>query len=145
MANFKSENQGTWFFYNPKKEKDGGVCLRELSTDEHTRIEKITTRKRKKFKGGQPYDDVQVDEELASKLRWDYCIVDWSKTELDGQELECNSDNKVKMMKVIDFVKFVVNNLDTLVDSNKSLEEARVKNFGPSSSGDRASQTVNRV
>lgn len=142
MANFKSDNQGTWFFYNPEDEFQGGTCLRELSTDENTRIDKITTTKRKKFKHGVPYDDIQVNEELAAKLRWDYCIVDWKKTILDNQEQECNSDNKVKMMKVLDFVKHVVNSIDTLTDSNKALEEARLKNSGTSSSGSLTSQTV---
>lgn len=142
MRNFKSANPGTWFYYDPDNEDQGGVCLRELSTVEYERIERITVKTKKKFKHGVPYDDVQTDDHLAFKLRWDFCIVDWSKTCLDSQELDCDSDNKVKMMKVVDFVKFVANSLDELVDSNKSIEEARPKNLGTSSNGSSKSQTV---
>ena len=108
MPNFSSQNPGTWFYYNPDDESQGGVCLRELSTDEYEKIERLTVKKKKKFKHGVTFDDIQENKVLASKLRWEYCITDWKKTELDGQELECNAENKVKMMKVIDFVKHVV-------------------------------------
>ena len=128
MPNFKSENPGTWFYYNPDDESQGGVCLRELSTDEFERIERVTTKHKKKVMRGVLVDDAEVDERTASKLRWDYCIVDWKNTSLDGQEVKCDSDNKVKMMKVIDFVKHVVESLNDLVDMNKSLEDSRLKN-----------------
>lgn len=142
MPNFKSENPGTWFYYNSEDESQGGVCLRELSTDEHQRIEKLTVKTKKKFKHGAAYDVKEVDEKLAAKLQWDFCIVDWSKTSLDSQELECNSENKVKMMKVIDFVKHVVDSLNDLTDANKSLEEARLKNSESSSNGNLTSPTA---
>ena len=142
MSNFKSQNPGTWFYYDPDNESQGGVCLRELSTDEFDRIEQMTVKVRKKFKRGIPYDDKVVDEKLASKLRWDFCIVDWKKTYLDGQELECTTENKVKMMKVIDFVKHVVDSLNDLVDTNKSLEETRLKNSESSSNGSSENPTV---
>ena len=142
MPSFSSQNPGTWFHYNPDDESQGGVCLRELSTDEFDRIERMTTKKRKKFKRGIAYDDIETDEKLASKMRWSYCITDWKKTCLDDQELECTDENKVKMMKVIDFVKHVVDSLSELVDSNKSLEEARLKNSESSSNGSSTNQTV---
>lgn len=145
MPNFNSENLGTWFYYNPDDESQGGVCLRELSIDESERIDKLTIKITKKFKRGQWVEDKKVDEKLASKLRWDYCITDWKKTNLDGQELECNKENKVKMMKVIDFVKHVVDSLNDLVDANKSLEEARLKNSPSSSNGSAENQTVKTV
>ena len=135
MPNFNSENLGTWFYYNPDDESQGGVCLRELSPDEYDRIEKMTVKKRRKFKRGIPYEDIQEDKKLADKMRWDYCITDWKKTNLDGQELECTAENKVRMMKVNDFVKHVADSINDLVDANKSLEEARVKNSGHSSNG----------
>ena len=135
MPNFKSENPGTWFPYNPDDESQGGVCLRELSTDEYDRIERLTVKRTRKFKHGASYDDIKEDKKLASKMRWDYCITDWKKTELDSQELECTTENKVKMMKVIDFVKHVVDSLGELIDANKSLEEARLGNLPSSSNG----------
>lgn len=145
MPNFKSENPGTWFYYNPEKEDQGGTCLRELSIDESERIDRLTIKTKKKVIRGVPVDIKTVDEKLASKLRWDFCIVDWSKTNLDGVEQECNTENKVKMMKVIDFVKHVVDSLNELVDVNKSLEEVRGKNSGSSSNGKQESPTVKTV
>jgi len=134
MPNFDSTNQGTWFYFDPTNEKLGGTCLRELTPDEFNRIERLTVKKRKKIKRGVAYDDIETDERLASKLRWDFCITDWKEVNLDGQGLECTTENKVKMMKVTDFVKHVVDSLETLVETNKALEEARVKNLSPSSS-----------
>ena len=135
MPNFDSTNIGTWFYFDPTNEKLGGVCLRELTTSESEKIERITVKKRKKFRRGQVYDDTETNEKLASKMRWDFCITDWKEVELDGQQLECNIEKKVKMMNVIDFVKHVVDSLEKLVDTNKTLEEARVKNLPSSSSG----------
>ena len=135
MPQFDSANKGTWFYFDSVNEELGGVCLRELSTAENQRIERMTVKKRKKIKRGVAFDDPEIDEKLASKMRWDFCITDWKEVELDGQPQECNAENKVKMMNVIDFVKHVVDSLEKLVETNKTIEEARVKNLPPSSSG----------
>lgn len=142
MPNFSSGNPGTWFYYNPDDESQGGVCLRELSTDEYEKIERLTVKIKKKVKRGIVIEDKIEDTKMASRLRWSYCITDWKKTSLDGKELECNTINKVKMMKVIDFVKFVVDSLNELVDANKSLEEVQLKNLESSSNDSSKSQTV---
>jgi len=128
MPNFNSANEGTWFYFDPANEKLGGVCLRELSTDENNRIEQMTVRHRKKVMRGVLIDDSITDEKLASKLRWDFCITDWKEIILDGQTLDCTSENKVKMMNVTDFVKHVVDSLERLVETNRTLDEARAKN-----------------
>jgi len=135
MPNFDSSNVGTWFCFDPANERLGGVCLRELTTDESEKIERMTVKKRKKFRRGIAYDDSETNEKLASKLRWDFCITDWKEVNLDGKSLDCTVENKVKMMNVIDFVKHVVESLEKLVDTNKTLEEARVKNLPSSSDG----------
>lgn len=135
MPNFNSANEGTWFYFSPDNEKFGGVCLRELTIDESNRITQLTVKHKKRVMQGVLVDDTKTDEKRASKLRWDFCITDWKEVILDGQTLECNADNKVRMMKVIDFVKHVVVSLNDLVDMNKSLEESRLKNLPSSSNG----------
>jgi len=145
MPNFDSTNQGTWFYFDPTNEKLGGTCLRELTTDEFNRIERLTVKKRKKIKRGIPYDDIETDERLASKLRWDFCITNWKEVNLDSQELECTTENKIKMMKVTDFVKHVVDSLEILVETNRSLEEARAKNLPITSSDNSESPTATDV
>ena len=145
MPKFSSENEGTWFWFDEDNQDAGGVRLRELSTKEHQRIERTTVKHRKKFSHGAAYDDLEVDEKLASRMRWDYTIVDWKEIELDGVKLECTKENKVKMMNVTDFVKFFVDSMEVLVETNKPLEEARLKNSGSSSSGNAENQTAKRV
>jgi len=145
MPNFTSKNNGQWFYFDPDNEKLGGVCLRELPPDEFDRIEKLTVRHKKKIMKGVLIDDVKVDEKLASKLRWDFCITGWKVVSLDGKLLECNSENKIRMMKVTDFVKFVADSLSELVEVNKSLDEARVKNLEDSSDDNSTSPTAKTV
>ena len=145
MPRFKSQNPGTWFYFDPEDESQGGICLRELTTEEHRRIQKITVKVKKKVIKGTPVDIDKVDEKLAARLRWDFCIVDWKEVYLDNVLLECTIDNKEKMMNVVDFVKFVVDCIDTLVDTNKSLEEAKLKNSETSSNGQLENQTVTFV
>lgn len=142
MANFNPENPGIWFFFNPDDESEGGVCLRELSIDENDKITRITVRTKKKFRRGTAYDDVQIDEKLARKMQFDYCILDWKNVQLGGQDLECNSENKVKVMEATDFVKFVADCISELTETNRSLEEARAKNLGSSSDGTSTSPTA---
>jgi len=135
MPNFDSSNIGTWFYFDPANEELGGVCLRELTNDEVVRIERMTVKKRKKFRRGIAYDDFDTDEKLASKMRWDFCITDWKEINLDSKPLDCTVENKVKIMNVIDFAKFLVDSLEKLVDTNRTLDEARVKNLPNSSNG----------
>ena len=145
MPDFSSKNNGQWFYFDQDNESLGGVCLRELPPDEFDRIEKLTVKHKKKFKRGVFVDDITTDEKLASKLRWDYCITEWKMVSLDGQVLDCNSENKVKMMKVTDFVKHIGDSLGELVEVNKSLDEARAKNLKSSSSDSLKNQTAKSV
>lgn len=136
MPKFKSESLGKWFYFNDD-EAQGGVQLRELTTDEHRRIEKLTVKHKMKFERGtgRRYDDATTDEKLVDKLRWDFCIVDWKEVYLDGQELACTAENKVKMMKVTDFVKVLVDWFEELAETNESLRSSQAKNLESSSNG----------
>lgn len=136
MVNFSSKNEGTWFYFDDDDHDKGGVSLRELSTDQIEQIERITVKTKKKFKRGVAYDDVTTNEKLANKLRWDYCIVDWKNIALDGSELECTRDNKEKMMKVIDFIAWLADQIEKLTEMGGAIEEARLKNSENTSSSD---------
>jgi len=135
MINFNSDNSGTWFYFDEADHDAGGVCLRECSSEKYEEIERLTVKHKKKVKRGIAYDDPDVNESLANKLRWDYCIVDWKGIQLDGQTMACTKENKWKLVKVTDFLKFVATCLEKLVDTNAALEEARLKNLNGSSSG----------
>lgn len=144
MLNLNSKNDGQWFYFDSDNHDAGGVCLRELSPDEHQRIEKLTVNHNWKFQRGtgRRYDDIKTDEKLAERLRWDYVITDWKEVSLDGQVLECTTENKVKVMKVMSFVKFMVDALEELTETNLILDEVRVKNLESSSNGNVKSQPV---
>ncbi len=136
MVDFSSKNEGMWFFFDKDDQDKGGVCLRELTPDQIEQIERITVKTKKKFKRGVAYDDITTDEKLANKLRWDYVIFDWQGVSLDGVVLECNRDNKTKIMKVGNFIKFVADSIEALTEQNGAIEEARLKNSGDTSSSD---------
>ena len=135
MINFSTQNDGAWFFFDEGDEELGGVCLRELSFEEHKKIKRATTKVTKRFKRGQVITDEKVDESKEMKMIFSYCIVDWKNVSIDNQEAECTLENKVKAMKSLDFVKFVQSCLDQLTEENKSIEEARLKNSESTSAG----------
>ena len=145
MANFSSKTEGTWFYFDDMNHSLGGICLRELSPDESERIDKITTKKKKKPVRGSLMEVSTTNTIMASRLTWDYCITDWANIQLDDDDVPCDTDNKVKMMKIIDFAKFVGDCVTELVENNKSIEEAKLKNSGTSSSGKKKSPTVKDV
>ncbi len=136
MINFKSENEGQWFYFDENNRDAGSICLRELSTSEQRKIEMLTETSTKKVMRGHVYDDVKVDKQRVSRLTWQHCIVDWKNIQIDGEKVECNDINKEKLMKITDFVKFLAGCLEQLTETNKALDEARVKNLEPSSDGD---------
>lgn len=135
MVDFTSKNEGTWFDFDPDNSDLGGVCLREIPFTELQKIEKMTTKTKRKFKRGQPYDDVIKDEALERKLIFSYCIVDWKNVSMDGQPAECNMANKTKIMNSVDFVKLVLGFIEELNEQNKALDEARAKNSENGSTG----------
>lgn len=142
MPNFKSSNEGTWFYFDETNLKTGGVCLRELTGEELDRIERITVKHKRKPVRGVMIDVPEEDTKTSFRLTWDYCIVDWDNIQIDGQDAECNAENKVKLMNCPDFAKFVGSCISDLVEANKTIEEARVKNLKSSSSGKQKSQNA---
>ena len=133
-VNFGSKNEGTWFYFIDGDET-AGVCLRVIGVEEHEKIEKMTVKHKTKFSHGVKYDDEQVNERMASKMRWNYCIVDWKGIQIDGVDVECNSENKARLVKITNFIKFAADCLEKLNEANDEIEEARLKNSETSSSG----------
>ena len=128
MIDFSTKNEGTWFPYDRSNPDLGSICLREMPQSELKKIKKITTQTKRKFKRGQYTEIVETNEELEMKLIFNYCIVDWKNTYLDGQAIECNMTNKERMLESVDFVKLMTEFLEELNESNNALKEAREKN-----------------
>lgn len=136
MAQFKSENVGTWYYFDPTDEAAGGVCLRLPTEEEYRHIDKVTIiSKKKKVVKGVLYDDIKRDEAKNRKLQWRVMIADWKVVHLDDQPLECTDENKDKMRKVNTFKIWLGGKIDNLLEEAADLKEALAKNSETSSSG----------
>lgn len=136
MIDFKSETKGVWFYFDEDKHNLGGVCLRIPTSEDYEGIERLTVRAGKPdYHRGVRYETEKTDEKLRAKLSLRKSIVDWKGVSLDGQELECNDKNKEKMVKAQDFQLFIGECIESMVEGNKTIEAARVKNLESSPSG----------
>ena len=111
------EDTGTWFYFKEEDESQGGVCLRTLSPTESSRIDRLTIKKKNKFKAGVHFVETEVDEKMSSRLMWDYVITDWVNISLGGKEIECNATNKVMMINIPIFSNFILKSLEKLQDN----------------------------
>lgn len=143
MANFTSKNEGTWFYFDINDESLGGVKLRLLSPKEEDNIERLTVKKKQVPKRGMIMEVKTTDEKMKNRMTYDGWIMDWSDISLDGSTMSCTTENKIKMMEITDFARFVVDSVLTLTETNKTIDEARVKNLEISSGGRKQNQTVN--
>ncbi len=136
MIDFKTENEGTWFYFDDNDHDAGGVCLRLPTPAEYESIQSITVKPGKPdYHRGVRYETEETNTKLQTKLSLRKFIVDWKGVSLDGAELGCDNDAKEKMIKVLDFRTFIADCMEKLTDGNKTLEEARVKNLEPSADG----------
>lgn len=135
MPNFLSKNDGIWFYFDSNNESLGGVCLRVLSPEKEEEVQRLTTKKTMKPIRGIMTEIVDTNDKLKNELMYDYWICDWKTVQLDNKNMPCNKENKLIMMKVTEFAKFVLDNLINLNERNLAIEEARVKNLNSISNG----------
>lgn len=136
MAQFSSEDVGTWYHFDPTDEAAGGVCLRLPTEEEYRFIDKTTviSSKKKAYKGVL-YDDIKHDEVKQTKLRWRVMIIDWKNVCLDNQPLKCTDENKDRMRKVNTFKIWLGGKIEKLLEEAEELKEALAKNLPTSSNG----------
>lgn len=113
---FTTKNEGKWFWFDENNESEGGVLLRPLTVGEANKINKLCSKKEKKFTKKNVYQWSDINEEQYNKLVYDYCIVDWKNVVIeDGKEIECNQENKMLLMNnSMDFVNFILKHLESL-------------------------------
>lgn len=137
MIDFKSEVKGDWFYFDKENPDLGGVCLRLPTSAEYDEIQRVTvTAGKPDYHRGVRYETEQTDKKLQTKLSLRKFIVDWKGVSLDGQSIDCTNANKERLIKVQDFQLFVGDCVEKMVEGNKTIEAARVKNFESSPSGD---------
>ena len=143
MIDFNSKNEGTWFYFDEENPDLGGVCLRLPTSAEYEEIRGITVHAGKPdYHRGVRYETEKINQKLQTKLSLRKFIVGWKDVSLDGEELECNNDTKEKMIKIQDFQLFIGDCIEKLVEGNKTIEAARLKNFESSVDGDSESGGV---
>jgi len=142
MANFSTSNSGTQFHFNEEHPGLGGICVRLLAPDEAKRIERECTKLDKTVVGGQVVESKKVNDKLESELIYNYCIVDWTNVLLDGNPISCTIQNKIVMMRCLDFARFVGDCIRKLAIQNKAIDEAQLKNSESTSDGLTQNQTV---
>ncbi len=135
MINFSTKKEGIWFYFDESNESLGGVCLRLLTPAEEDNIAELTTKKKMKPIRGIMAESVDVNERQKNDLTYDCWIMDWKEIQLDGKTMQCNKPNKLRMMAVTDFARFVLDGIIGLTETNKTVDEARVKNLEGTSSG----------
>lgn len=139
MPFYDDDSKGTWCYFDPTDEALGGVRLRPPTTELLEEIERVTVDKKQKFKRGAWREQTTTNTKLASKMMWDFCIVDWKEIYLPPRgspALDCTSENKVKALKKWEFLRFCNDHLDELMETDTALEEARAKNLENTSGGD---------
>lgn len=126
---FNLDNKGTWFYFDEDNEKNGGICLRALPSEEAQKIARRTTKQKVEYKKGQRYEYSKIDDELNISLILDYCIVDWANVSANGAELECNTQNKKELLsKSISFSNFVTEKLEVVNELNELDVQDKAKN-----------------
>ena len=127
---FSLKNVGVWFWFNSENESEGGVCLRSCTGDDINKIEKRTVTNRVEYKRGQRFEITERNEILYNEMLWNHCIVEWKNVEdEEGKELECNKENKAKLMgSSIAFANFIANSLEKLTETEMELRSAQEKN-----------------
>lgn len=138
---FDSKNEGTWFYFLEENHEEGGVCLRLPTPAEYEEIQGITVHPGKTdYHHGVRYETEKVNKKLQTKLSLRKIIVDWKEVSLNGEKLDCTNDNKEKMIKIQDFQLFIGECSKKLVEGNRTIEAARLKNSESSADGGSGSE-----
>lgn len=136
MINF-TENKGVWFHFDEENQDLGGICLRMPTADDYDEIEELTVKEGKPdYHRGVRYPTKKTNEKLATRLQSRKLIVDWKGVSLEGTKVECTNENIDRALKIQDFHSFVGDCIEKLLEGNKTIEAARLKNFENSPNGD---------
>src|SRR3990172_2631501 len=143
--------QGEWFKFFRSEIKENGdvmylypeddagrVCLRIAAPETMDNIQAQTRKKVKEFVHNpktramervEYFDQTDAQEKKERELIWDYAIQAWEGIlDKDGEEIQCTTENKLKLMNIPQFARFVGRCLQMISGSNAQAEEAAGKN-----------------
>lgn len=149
MTQFDLENldEGTWFtfcesridengntiFDNPK-EGAGKVCLRQASFDALEKIRKecggkikrefVLNPKSRRMESVEYRDQTDDERKKDREMLWDYVIVAWEGLkDKNGNEIEINIENKMRLISVPMFDRFIARCLESLSNQKEVTEK----------------------
>lgn len=140
----KDPNPGVWFVFDEKDPDTGRIRIRSINREQLDEIRKKCVKKKVEYKHGQRFEYVETNEDLHSRMWWDYIIAEWEKLEDDdGTPLECDTDTKVFLMKNnVGFAAFVNQCFEKLNDEEENRVARLKKTSSNGSSESETSQTV---
>jgi len=125
--NLENLNPGTFF---PFEDGEGGITLRVANGESLDAINKACIKKRFEFRRGQRIEITDEDQDLRSKMLWDYVIVSWEGVyDENGNAIPCNKETKDLLMKgSVVFSAFVGDCIEKLTNEETSYNEDLEKN-----------------
>lgn len=139
FAFFRSEikEDGTVEYLDPEADA-GKVCLRIADADCIERIQSQTRKKQAEFVRNPStramervvyFDQTPAQEKKERELIWDWAIQDWKGIlNADGDPIPCTTENKLRLMNIPQFARFVGRCLQLITGANAKTSEAEVKN-----------------
>ncbi len=126
--------------YSEPEPGAGKVCLRMADADTmakihaQTRIKKVEyvlNTQTKKMERIEYETQTPEQEKKEREMLWDFVIVDWEKTKFfdrNGAEILCTPANKVKMMAIPVFARFISRCLEVFGRAAVEAKEVAEKN-----------------
>ena len=146
-----AETQGEWFkFFNSEvkengeiaylepEENAGRVCLRIADPDTVEKIQSQTRKKVSEFAFNPKsrsmervsyFEQTPAQERKERELIWDFAIQDWQGIlDQDGNEIPCTLENKLRLMNIPRFARFIGRGLQMITGANAESEAVSGKN-----------------
>jgi len=124
--------------YLPPEENAGKVCLRIADPATVEKIQNETRKVRHEFVLNPrtramervTFEDQTPEQEKREReMIWDFAIQDWQGIlDGDGNEIPCVLENKMKLMNIPQFARFVGRCLQIITNANAEVEETAGKN-----------------
>ena len=77
----------------------------------------------------QRIEYTETNEEKYNELTFDHIICDWRLLDSDGNQIECNLENKLIMLGIFEFDRFVAESLEAMTDADKKSKEDQETNL----------------
>lgn len=125
-------NAGTFYI------RSMGRKLEELQSKQKKRVEHVLNPKTRKMDRIVYFEDLTPEEDEANSAElWDHVITGWDDKVLDGKgrKIPISKENKMRLMEIPAFDRFVGRCLRHLSNANVKHDEELEKNLSSGSSG----------